>query len=122
MGEAYLHLKEGRPKGGPAADPLQEGHLGLWHCLVSVLVTLHEEALEEDRAGQGLSRAVLPRGGPSILGLDASEASEALSRVAPIYLRASLGGRLSGSVDGKGMVMQPTSHAQQCAHHMGSRT
>lgn len=57
-----LHLEEGRPKGGPAADPLQEGHLGLLHCLVLVLVIGQvrgakpegETGRREDKMGRSL--------------------------------------------------------------------
>lgn len=61
-GEAHLHLEEGRPEGGPPADPLQEGCLGLLHRLISVLVAGQEDALGggEGRAREGQSQ------GPSL--------------------------------------------------------
>lgn len=54
-GEAYLHLKEGRPKRGPPADPLEEGHFGFAYCLVLVLVIGQKDVLGEVRASEGLS-------------------------------------------------------------------
>ena len=51
-GATYLHLEEGRPEGGPPADPPQEGHLGLLHCLVLVLVAGQEDVLGEARASE----------------------------------------------------------------------
>lgn len=59
-GVAYLHLEEGRPECGPPADPLQEGHLGLLHCLVPVLVIGQEDVLGEARASEGLSGGQCP--------------------------------------------------------------
>lgn len=47
--KTYLHLKEGRPKGRPPVDPLQELHFGLGHCLALVFVTFQKEALTEER-------------------------------------------------------------------------
>lgn len=82
----YLHLKEGRPKGRPAADPLQELHLGLCHCLVFVFVTFQKEALMEKGASEDLGRllcppyrAWTPRG------------SETQVRATPTYLEVSVG-------------------------------
>lgn len=56
----YLHLKEGGPKGRPAADPLQELHLGLCHCLVFVFVTFQKEVLMEKKASEDLGRLPCP--------------------------------------------------------------
>lgn len=56
LGEAYLHLKEGRSKRGPPADPLEEGHFGLLYCLVLVFVIGQKDVLGEVRASEGLSR------------------------------------------------------------------
>lgn len=47
--KTYLHLKEGRPKGGPPVDVLQEFHFGLSHCLVLVFVIFQKEALMGER-------------------------------------------------------------------------
>lgn len=60
--KAYLHLKEGRPKGRPAVDPLQEVHLGLCHCLVLVFVTFQKEALMEKRVTEDLGWLPWPDG------------------------------------------------------------
>ena len=51
-GATYLHFKEGRPKGGPPEDPLQEGHFGLLHRLVLVLVAGQEDVLGESRTSE----------------------------------------------------------------------